>query len=144
MRRVAGVKALALELQVKLEPEFQRSDAEIAAAADAILAWLGRLSLDKIRLSVEDGVLHLAGEVDWNCQRMAVEAQIRTLPGVVGIDNDIALKYKLTPGERSIQIERALRRGGVATPLASGGCCLIDDVRIGPERMPCAAVCGFC
>ena len=33
LRRVAGVKAIALELDVKLSPEHRRSDTDIAASA---------------------------------------------------------------------------------------------------------------
>src|SRR5665647_1802029 len=39
VRRVSGVRGIALELDVKLAPEHQRSDTEIAEAATAALHW---------------------------------------------------------------------------------------------------------
>jgi osmotically-inducible protein OsmY len=53
LRRVHGVKAIAMELDVKLSPQHKRSDTEIAAAAEQALNWSALLPADKIRLSVE-------------------------------------------------------------------------------------------
>ena len=39
VRRVAGVRGIALELDVKLSAEHKRSDSEIAQAASSALRW---------------------------------------------------------------------------------------------------------
>ncbi|WP_371132536.1 BON domain-containing protein, partial [Polaromonas sp.] len=39
VRRVSGVRGIALELDVKLSAEHQRSDSEIAQAASSALRW---------------------------------------------------------------------------------------------------------
>lgn len=71
LRRVAGVKAIALELDVKLAPQHKRSDTEIASAARALLAaaHFGTF-VDGIQVKVENGWVTLTGEVEWNFQRL--------------------------------------------------------------------------
>jgi osmotically-inducible protein OsmY len=110
LRRVEGVKTIAMELDVKLAPEHKRSDTEIAAAADAMLAWISNVPADKVRVTVEHGWVRLSGEVDWDYQRKAIELQLRPLVGVVGLTNEIMLKHRLTPGDLSARIEGALER----------------------------------
>lgn len=39
VRRVTGVKAIALELDVKLAPNHKRSDTDIALSAEHALKW---------------------------------------------------------------------------------------------------------
>jgi osmotically-inducible protein OsmY len=110
LRRVAGVRAIAMELDVKLAPQYQRSDTEIAAAAINMLAWLSEASTHKVRVTVENGWVHLSGEVDWDYERKAIERQLRPVVGVVGISNEITLKHRLTPGDLTARIEGALGR----------------------------------
>jgi osmotically-inducible protein OsmY len=64
MRRVNGVKAIALELDVKLSPEHQRGDTDIAQAADLALRWNSSLPPERVRATVEHGWVTLSGEVD--------------------------------------------------------------------------------
>jgi hypothetical protein len=54
LRRVSGVKAIALELDVRLSPQHRRSDTEIAAAAEQALRWNTTVP-EKIRLTVDKG-----------------------------------------------------------------------------------------
>lgn len=91
VRRVAGVKAIALELDVRLSPEHRRSDTDIALAAEQSLKW-NTLVPDKIRLTVEKGWITLRGEVEWDFQRRSAENAVRSLTGVVGISNQVTLK----------------------------------------------------
>lgn len=111
LRRVAGVKAIAIELDVKLAPQHRRSDTEIAAAAEAALdaAHLGT-PVDKIQLTVEDGWVWLRGEVEWDFQRKTIEALVRPLKGVVGISDQIEIRHRPTSADLGIRIEEALKR----------------------------------
>ena len=84
LRRVAGVKAIALELDVKLAPDHKRSDTDIAAGADKALKWNTLEPLERIRLTVDHGWVALQGEVEWDYQRHSAEKAIRPLMGVVG------------------------------------------------------------
>lgn len=108
--RVRGVRALAIELDVKLAPDHQRSDSEIAQAAEAALQWHAQVPPDRVRLKVEKGWVWLAGELDWEFQRQAAQKAIRTLVGVVGVHNGITLKPTLTPAHVKLRIHDALAR----------------------------------
>ncbi|HJV63222.1 MAG TPA: BON domain-containing protein [Albitalea sp.] len=110
LRRVAGVKAIALELDVKLSPEHRRSDTEIAASCEQALRWNTLVPLDKVRLTVDKGWVTLQGEVDWDYQRRSVEKAVRPLMGVVGISNDMTIKPRVTPGNVQQRIAEALKR----------------------------------
>lgn len=118
LRRVAGVKAIAVELDVRLSPEHRRSDTDIALAAEQALKWNTLVPLDKIRITVDKGWVTLQGEVEWDYQRKSVEKAIRPLMGVVGMSNDIMLRQRVTPAdiERRIasaftrQVEREMKR----------------------------------
>lgn len=108
--RIADVKAIAIELDVKLEPGHLRSDTEIAAAAESALKWDSRVPVEKIQVKVEKGWITLNGEVDWDYQRKAAEKAVRSLIGVVGVSNGITLKSIVTPANVASRIRDALTR----------------------------------
>ncbi|WP_066342350.1 BON domain-containing protein [Azohydromonas lata] len=110
LRRVAGVKAYALELDVLLAPNHRRSDTEIAQFAQAALQQLAVLPAAAVRLMVDKGWITLQGEVDWEFQRRLVEKTISHLTGVVGVSNDITLKHHSMPPDLNDRIRRALVR----------------------------------
>lgn len=110
LRRVTGVKAIALELDVRLSPEHRRSDTDIATAAEQALHWNTSVPADKIRITSEKGWITLQGEVEWDFQRRSVERAIRSLMGVVGISNDITIKPRVTPNDLQQRIGEALKR----------------------------------
>lgn len=83
VQRVAGVKAMAVELDVKLEPHHQRSDAEIAAAIESAFKWHALIPEDRIQCKVEKGWVTLTGEVGWHYQRHNAESVARPVTGVV-------------------------------------------------------------
>jgi osmotically-inducible protein OsmY len=109
-QRVAGVKALAVEMDVALPGSSVRHDVDIARAASNVLQWSTYWPEDRIKVVVEDGWITLSGELDWEYQREAAERAIRGLMGVVGISNQIVLKplEALTPVKS--EIEAALTR----------------------------------
>lgn len=109
VRRVQGVRAIALELDVRLAPEHRRSDTDIALAAESALKW-NTMVQDKARVTVDKGWVTLRGEVDWEYQRRGVEAAIRPLMGVVGISNEMTLKPQVTAAGVKASIESALKR----------------------------------
>jgi len=110
LRRVAGVKAIALELDVRLSPEHRRSDTDIATAAEQALKWSTLVPVDLIRITVDKGWIILQGEVEWDYQRRSVEKAIRPLMGVVGISNEITIKPRITPTNLQARIAEALKR----------------------------------
>lgn len=110
LRRVAGVQAIALELDVKLSSDHKRSDTDIATSAEQALKWNTLVPLEGIRLTVDHGWVTLRGEVEWDYQRRSAEKAIRPLMGVVGISNEIALRVKPKATDLSRKIEEALMR----------------------------------
>ena len=110
LRRVAGVKAIALELDVRLSPDHKRSDTDIAAGAEEALKWNTLVPLQAIRLTVDHGWVTLQGEVEWDYQRRSVEKAIRPLMGVVGIGNEITLRARPEAIDLSRKIQEALTR----------------------------------
>ena len=103
--RVAGVKAIALELDVKLSFDHKRSDTDIAVSAEQALKWNTLVPLEGIRLTVDHGWVTLQGEVEWEYQRHGAEKAIRPLMGVVGISNEITLRG----GPRATDLSRKIR-----------------------------------
>jgi osmotically-inducible protein OsmY len=108
--RVAGVKAIALELDVKLEPGHKRSDSEIAEAAENALLWNAQVPDDRIQVKVDKGWITLKGEVDWDYQRTSAEKAVRGLTGVIGVSNSITLKPSITLANVANRIRDALTR----------------------------------
>ena len=113
VQRVSGVKAVAVELDVRLALDHKRSDTEIAANAEQALKWNTLVPLDAIRMTVDHGWVTLNGEVEWDYQRRSVEKAIRPLTGVVGISNDITLRSKAQVTDLSRKIEEALTRQAI-------------------------------
>lgn len=108
--RVKGVKAIAQEIEVRLPGDKQCGDDEIAQRALNILAWNTLIPHDAVRVKVADGWVTLTGQVDWNYQRAAAEAEVRKLTGVRGLINDIKLTAAAQIGDVKQRIQDALMR----------------------------------
>lgn len=114
--RVKGVKAVADEIEVRLRPETQRTDDELAAAAVERLAWDVSVPREAVKVTVENGWITLAGEVDWHYQRAAAEQDIHRLFGVVGVTNLITIRSVVHPSDISDDITHALHRSWFFDP----------------------------
>jgi osmotically-inducible protein OsmY len=68
------VRALAVEMDVKLAGSDQRNDADIARSAESVLKWTTTLARDDIQVRVEKGWITLTGQVEWEFQRNAAPA----------------------------------------------------------------------
>lgn len=96
-KRVSGVRAVALDLEVEL-PEFhRRDDTEIAAAAVNALDWEITVPKDAIVVTVRQGWVMLEGHVTWEYQRENAEQAVRHLIGVVGVTNQILVAPPAIP-----------------------------------------------
>lgn len=115
-RRVGGVRGIALELQVRLARGHERTDADIAQAAEAALTWRSLVAGDRVKAAVEDGWVTLTGEVDWGYQSVGAEQCIRPLAGVKGVSNQLRLKQRASPRDIRAGIESALTRHRKASP----------------------------
>jgi osmotically-inducible protein OsmY len=112
-KRVFGVKALAVELEVKPFGSFKRTDADIASAAENALSWDVTVPNDRVKVMVEDGWVTLEGNVDWQYQRENAGDDVQNLAGVRGVSNKISLKPTVAPAEVKSKIEAALKRNAV-------------------------------
>ena len=109
-RRVSGVKALAVDIEVRLSPSYKRTDTDIAAAAQRALDGNVAIPANGIQPMVENGWITLNGEVEWDFQRKAAERSVRDLFGVVGVTNLLKVKPKVAPSDVEKGIHDALVR----------------------------------
>ena len=109
-QRVAGVKALAVEIDVALGGTSKRNDADIARSVENVLEWTSFLSKDPIKVMVENGWVTLSGEVLWDYQRQAAKLAARYLMGVTGVSDQITIKNRVTSTNVKTDIEAALKR----------------------------------
>jgi osmotically-inducible protein OsmY len=109
-KRVAGVRGMAVELDVKLEPHHRVSDAEVAAAVRTAFDWHALIPEDRIRFTVEKGRVTLTGTVDWDYQRHNAEVTVRPLTGVLEVVNKIELRKREAPDYVAHRIHDALAR----------------------------------
>jgi osmotically-inducible protein OsmY len=108
--RVAGTRAVAMELAVQPPPQHRRSDTEIAAAVWDTLSNQALVPVEKLGVLVERGWVTLSGEVDWDYERRCAEQALQALPGVVGISDRIALRQRPVPADLAQRIQGALER----------------------------------
>ena len=110
VHRVAGVRGIAVELDVKLAAEHKRSDSDIAQAAATALQLNSLVPDEKIQVQVENGRVTLTGEVDWSYQLASAEQCVRPLAGVRGLSNRITIKSRASSKDVGAQITAALTR----------------------------------
>jgi len=113
-QRVNGVKALAVELKVKLTGAGIRTDADIARAVENALEWSASVPADAVKVQVEGGWVTLTGDVHWQYQRQAAADNVRYLLGVTGVSDQIGIKPALSATLVKSDIEAALKRRAAA------------------------------
>ena len=104
VRRVSGVRGIAIELDVKLAAEHKRSDSEIAQAASSALRWHSLVPDEHAKVEVQNGIVTLTGELDWGYQRSSAEQSVRSLLGVRGLLNRITIKAHANKSDIGKQI----------------------------------------
>jgi osmotically-inducible protein OsmY len=139
-KKIAGVKAVAEDIQVGVSPSFRKTDAEIAEAVVFALRWNTTIPDEKIKIRVEDGVVSLDGEVEWNYQRSAAENAIEKLTGVRRINNYIKINPSVKPNNVKQKITAAFVRnatidsGKITVETDGGKVILSGTVRSFAER----------
>jgi osmotically-inducible protein OsmY len=108
--RVVGVKALAVEIDVRLEGSNVRTDGDIARTVENVLQWSTYLTKDSVKIKVESGWVTLSGEVNWEYQRKAAVDAVRYLMGVKGVSDRIAINPTVSAPLVKADIEAALKR----------------------------------
>lgn len=108
--RVKGVKAIAQEIEVRYSQDKKSADDQIAERVVSMLAWDASVPKDAVRVKVQNGWVTLEGEVNWNYQRTAAEADVRKLSGVIAVSNNITIKPAAQAPDVRRRIEDALKR----------------------------------
>jgi osmotically-inducible protein OsmY len=129
-QRVAGVKALAVEMEVRLTGSSRRNDVDIARSVENVLQWMTYLPKDSIKVMVENGWIILSGEVDWQYQRQAAVDAVRYLMGVTGVSDQIAVKPSVSSTAVKSDIEAALKRRAHADAKSISVAVSGDDVTL--------------
>ena len=111
--RVMGVKAVAQELKVRLPQSYERNDADIAEAAVNALEWNMNVPHDRIKVEVQESMVVLSGEVDWEYQRAAAHDAVCCLIGVKGVTNEISIQPSASPVDIKSKIKSAFQRHSV-------------------------------
>src|SRR5579871_3768354 len=108
---VAGVRAVAQEIEVRLPTTFEVADQALAGRAANALDWAAPVPHGSVKPRVERGWVTLEGTVQYGFERASAEAAVRNLAGVLGVRNNI----KIEPPQVSLtmvksEIETALKR----------------------------------
>ncbi len=81
VKAVKGVRAVAEEIQVRLNKDAGTADDAIASRALHIIDWSSDLPIGAVKVIVENGWVSLEGQVDWQYQKETAERAVRKLSG---------------------------------------------------------------
>jgi osmotically-inducible protein OsmY len=109
-KKISGVKAIAEDIQIGISPTYKKTDTEIAEAVVNALKWHTAVKEEKIKIKVENGVVRLEGEVEWEYQRTNAKSAVANLAGVNGVINMIVVKPKLVSSAIEKRINEAFHR----------------------------------
>ncbi|SHF40118.1 BON domain-containing protein [Pedobacter caeni] len=109
-KKVSGVKAVAEDIHVGISPSYRKTDTEIAEAVLNALRWHTAVQHEQVKIKVEDGIVRLEGEVEWEFQKNNARLAIENLSGVKSVVNLIKVKPKIDPLELEKKIKAAFQR----------------------------------
>src|SRR5882724_8698102 len=109
-KHVAGVSAVANDIEIRMPSVDERPDPEIARDAAAALKAQLPISSEHIKIIVKNGWITLEGQVEWQYQRQTAESAVRRIKGVKGVSNTVQLKPRVQPSEIKRKIQDAFRR----------------------------------
>jgi osmotically-inducible protein OsmY len=139
-KRVAGVTAVANDIEVRLPTGSERPDPEIARDAVAALHTELPYSSQNMKVLVNNGWITLEGSAEWNYQRTRAEDAVRRVKGIKGVVNLITMNPRVKPSEIKTKIEEAFRRDAeidaqrISVEATGGEVKLTGSVRSWAER----------
>ena len=113
VKRVAGVLAIADDIEVKLPSSLQHNDGDIATAAAHQIDIGTSIPEGIVQATVRDGWITLEGNVEWWYQKNAAGQVVQHLAGVKGVSNFIEIAPKLNAAELETNIQSAFKRSAV-------------------------------
>jgi len=111
-KNVSGVKAVVEKLSIVFPPGNAKTDAEIALEIDNAFKWHWDIPNTKISAVVQNGLVTLVGELEWNYQKEAAHTAVSKLIGVRGISNDIKIVTLSKDRIEKKDIQEAIERNG--------------------------------
>lgn len=109
-RKVTGVRAIAEDIQIGVSPALEKTDVDIAESVVNALKWHAAVPEERIKVKVENGIVTLEGEVEWEYQRSSTQRAVNRLLGVRNVVNLINIKPRVTAFDVRTKILDALRR----------------------------------
>lgn len=88
---IQGTKGVAVNLRVNLLRGEQKTDAELESIILDTFKWHSGIHEKKLRVEVRDGWVTLAGESEWEHERVAARRAVENLAGVCGITDLIEI-----------------------------------------------------
>jgi osmotically-inducible protein OsmY len=110
VKRVAGVRGVANDIEVRLPLIHQKPDPELAREVVQELKTELPYSHNLIKVVVSNGWVTLEGEVEWHYQKERAEAAARRVRGIKGITNYVEVKPRVEPQDIKRKIEETFRR----------------------------------
>jgi osmotically-inducible protein OsmY len=108
-KRVAGVRRIDNQLEVRLLVEHLRDDADLRGDVLRALSW-NVFVPQTVDATVYAGVVTLTGVVDARDQREAAAEAVRNLRGVKAIHDEIRVKSPVLAADVTARIEKAFER----------------------------------
>lgn len=112
---VGGVKAVVDDIRVDLPGHCETPDEVTAKRAHDRLASNVTVPIERIHISVKDGVVTLRGDVDWRYQREAAIEDLRHLDCVRDLRNEVKISPSVAASEIQDRIVGAMHRLGLAS-----------------------------
>jgi osmotically-inducible protein OsmY len=113
VKRVAGVVAIADDIELHIPDANHRTDGEIAAAAAHKMAWATTIPTGTVAITVRNGWIILEGEVEWWYQKNAAETVVRSIAGVHGVSSSLSIKPTDKIPAVGMDIEAAIDRNAM-------------------------------
>ena len=113
VKRVAGVVAIADDIELHIPDANHRTDGEIAAAAAHKIEWATTIPKGTVEIVVRNGWIVLEGEVEWWYQKNAAETVVRSISGVHGVSSSISIKPTDKIAAVGMGIEAAIERNAM-------------------------------
>jgi osmotically-inducible protein OsmY len=104
--RIYGVKGVKNKLEVRVLTEHRRSDAELRGAVLQAL-MLDGLVPSTIDAKVDNSVVKLTGEANWQFQRDEAESVVGNVLGVMGVEDEVQL---VPPGPTAHDVDHSIKK----------------------------------
>jgi osmotically-inducible protein OsmY len=98
--RVAGVLDVANDVEVRIPECDATADTEIARAVRRALRWNALVPHERVRSTVSDGWVTLAGDVDTWTEREDAARVVASVPGVHGVTDEMTVRCARLWGRR--------------------------------------------